>query len=670
MSGQLATRLLLLLLYCMSRPVELYVAPHGNDENPGTRSAPLRTLAGARDRVRAILRSERIPVTVTFAPGKYRFDGMVVFGKEDSGTAAAPVIYRAERAGTVHFTAGIPLTTWRPVTDPAILRMLPPAARRHVKVARLADEPGVRTVGKLSVRGFGKPKQLAEAELFYDGRPATLARYPNEGFVGLAGKLDDRRLRVDLGRDRLRRWSQEPAPWVMAYWKYDWAELYEPLAGVDVENRLLIRRTDVKPQYGIDPGRARWYASNLLCELDQPGEYYIDRDRGMVFFWPPKRQVRTVLSQGDGFLRLNDVSFVTFEGFVFEYCRGTAIEIAQGQACRIKRCIVRNTGLAGIVIRGGKGHEVAGCELVYCGSTGVSASGGDRPSLTPAHHNIERNHIYRFARRWRTYNPGVIVSGVGNRIAHNVIHDAPHMALSAPGNDHVIEFNEVFRVVYESGDAGAYYVGRDWTQRGTVLRHNYWHDIRGYGGLGGMTVYLDDQLCGHTIYGNLFVDCSRAVFIGGGDDNVVDNNVFVRCWKAAHVDNRGMTWQKAATMDPNGTLQRRLRAVPFRSPLWRRRYPTLATILEDDPGVPKRNVFVRNISAGGSWDDIHPGTRHLQRIENNLVFDNDPRWVRIVYDRSKRPVRLRFKDAAAVRRIGFEPIPLEQIALGVVCSHR
>ena len=57
----------------------------------------------------------------------------------------------------------------------------------------------------------------------------------------------------------------------------------------------------------------------------------------------------------------------------------------------------------------------------------------------------------------------------------------------------MVEFNEIHNVVYESGDAGAYYVGRDWTQRGNILRHNFWHDIVGGTGYGGMTIYLDDQ---------------------------------------------------------------------------------------------------------------------------------------------------------------------------------
>jgi hypothetical protein len=153
------------------------------------------------------------------------------------------------------------------------------------------------------------------------------------------------------------------------------------------------------------------------------------------------------------------------------------------------------------------------------------------------------------------------------------------------------------------------------------------------------------------------------VFIGGGDDNVVTNNVFLGCWRAAHVDSRGMGWQKAFTDDPNSSLRTSLQAMPYRSELWRQRYPTLYNILEDEPNIPKRNVFARNISAGGVWDHIDPATRRYQTIKNNLVFDDDPDWARLVRDARGRPLRLLFKDPAAVARIGFEPLPLQKMGL-------
>lgn len=149
--------------------------------------------------------------------------------------------------------------------------------------------------------------------------------------------------------------------------------------------------------------------------------------------------------------------------------------------------------------------------------------------------------------------------------------------------------------------------------------------------------------------------------IGGGDDNIVTNNVFRECRRAAHIDNRGMGWQKAATDNPNDTLRTRLRAMPIDSELWKQRYPTLAGILDDEPNIPKRNVFARNISAGGTWNHIHEGTRKYQTVKDNLVFDDDPDWVRLLKDDNGQLIRIELKDAAAVEKIGFQPIPVARI---------
>lgn len=498
-------------------PLQLYVSPTGKDTwsgrfqepQPDGHDGPLASLAGARDSIRR-WRAERHqgPVTVLFAPGRYFFSEPVPLEEQDSGRPGEPVTYRAAVKGAVHFTAGIQIGGWEPVRDPAVLRLWPEITRRHAVVADLKAQ-GITDFGRISVRGFALPAPVAEAELFYDEEPMELARWPNEGFRGLRRVLDLTRLEPDT--DRASRWLQEADPWIMAYWRYDWAELYKPLAGIETEGSILQRSPEIRPRYGIQADAARWYGFNLLSEIDRPGEYYLDRERGRLYFWPPHPEGRTVLSVGEGFLRAKNLRHVTFEGFVFEACRGRAILIEGGEECRLVGCTIRNTGLEAVRVAGGRRHEVYGCDVYGTGAGGIQMTGGDRPTLTPARHNAENNHVHHYARRVRTYRTAITVAGVGNRIAHNLIHHGPHMALSAPGNDHLIEYNEIHNVVAESGDAGAYYVGRDWTQRGNILRYNYWHDIAGGTGYGGMTIYLDDQHCGHTIDGNLFVRCSQAV---------------------------------------------------------------------------------------------------------------------------------------------------------------
>ena len=654
--------MLMLLGIAPLAALELHVAPAGDDANPGTKQQPFATMAAGRDAIRKLKQTAPLtePVTVIVHSGTYFLPQALNYTSADSGTEHAPITYLAERGSAVHLTGGRIVASWRVVSAPDVLERLTAEARGQVRVADLRAQ-GITDFGKLALRGFARGYPVAEAELFCNDEPMTLARWPNDGFRTATDKTDDQTVMVDT--DRMTRWSAEIEPWVMAYWHHDWAELYEPLVGFDPARKALLRDANIKPVFGLTPANTRWYVTNVLAELDSPGEYYIDRPKGLLYFWPPQPDCVTALSMTESLIRADNLAYVTFRNLTVEQCRGTAISFNNCNGCKVEGCIIRNTGQLGVSVSGGTHQEVRGCDIFFTGTGGISMSGGDRATLTPANHNAENNHVHHFARRARTYHPAITVSGVGNRIAHNLVHDGPHMALAAGGNDHVVEFNEIHNVVEESGDAGAYYVGRDWTQRGNILRYNYWHDILGPSSYGGMTIYLDDQHSGYTIHGNLFERCMQSVFIGGGDDNTVTNNVFLDCWKAAHLDNRGMGWQKPATDDPEGELRSRLNAMPYTNELWKSRYPTLVEILSDAPGVPKRNVFAKNLSAGGKWDDIAAAIRQFQTVSDNLAFDTDSEWIRIVRDAAGRLERLEYADPPAVKALGFQDLPVARMGL-------
>jgi hypothetical protein len=240
------------------------------------------------------------------------------------------------------------------------------------------------------------------------------------------------------------------------------------------------------------------------------------------------------------------------------------------------------------------------------------------------------------------------------------MYDSPHTAILLSGNDHWIEFNEIHHVCTETGDAGAFYMGRDLTQRGTVIRYNYFHDLgkslQADTFVDVMAVYLDDCTCGTTIFGNVFVRAGRAAMIGGGRDNTVENNIFVDCEPSVHVDARGLGWASFWFDGRDTTLMDRLKAVPYQKPPWSERYPELVNILNDEPAVPKGNRIVRNISVGGRWIDLYDNlTDKVVTIRDNITEGDAGVEV------TPKGVRLR-KDSPAFR-LGFQPIPVEKIGL-------
>jgi hypothetical protein len=648
----------------------LYVATNGNDAwsgklaspNADGTDGPFATLEKARDAIRAIKAADGIlvgDIEVVVATGVYTLDAPFELTAEDSGTPANRVVYRAADGGQVRLLGGKVVDNFQPVTDQAVLDRLDESARGNVLQADLKA---------LGITDFGKPGG-GGLELFFDDKPMTVSRWPNEGFV----RIQD--IAVDDGHsihghkgskvgkfvyegDRPARWLNEEDPWLHGYWFWDWSEERKPIKSIDTENHI-IELEEPPHSYGYRKGQW-YYAFNMLTEIDSPGEWYVNRDTGVLYFWPPAPidSATTLVSVIPTIISTNGASYVTVRGFTFEACRSTMLGIRDGVINRVIACVFRNGGRGAVSISGGTNHGVIGCDIYQMGGGGISINGGDRTTLTPANHFAENNHIHDYARWFRVYNSGIHLNGVGNRASHNLIHDAPHMGMGFGGNDHLIEFNELYNVCFESNDAGAIYTGRNWTMRGNVLRHNYLHDITGFENRGCVGIYLDDMFSSADMIGNVFYNVTRAAFIGGGRDCTVANNIFVDCNPAMHLDARALGWAHGhadgwiTEAAEKGTLS----GIAYNKPPYSERYPALVNILDKEPKAPEGNVIARNICWGGTWDGMQDQAEKYVTIENNLIQE-DPHFV----DVENKDFRL--KDDSPAFALGFQPIPIEKIGL-------
>jgi parallel beta-helix repeat protein len=676
----LLTVVVLLTAPAAAPALDLYVATNGHDGWSGTLPAPndagddgpLATLEGARDAIRAKKGKGEVaaPVTVHIRGGEYFRDKPFELTQPDGGTADAPVTYRAYRDEPVRLIGGVKVTNWEPLdADGPAAKRIPAEARSHVVRADL-KAAGVTDSGDLKPGGFGGGGDAA-LELFFDDVPMTLARWPNEGFVKIAdvagqtpveshGRKGCKEGRFIYEGDRPSRWTGEDDVWVHGFFFWDWADFREKVESIDTDKRLIALVPSPNP-YGYRKG-ARYYAFNVLAELDMPGEWYLDRTTGVLYFWPPKpiAQAAAYVSTTAGMIQMKDVAHVTIRGLTIEVCRGTAVRITGGSNDRIAGCALRNIGRGAVVINGGHDNGVRSCEITGTGDHGVVLSGGDRKKLTPARHYSINNHIHHYSRWNYTYRSAVRVNGVGQIVEHNLIHDAPHNAIGLSGNDHRIRFNEVHHVCMMTDDAGAFYMGRDWTERGNEVSYNYFHHIGTFKSwVGTISIYLDDFSSGVRVHGNICYRGGRGVLIGGGRDNEVTNNIFVECNPSVHVDARGLGWAANYFDGQYPVLFERLEAMPYKTPPWSERYPALLNIVNDEPANPKYNVIARNISVGGKWLDLHNGlTDKVVTVKDNLV-DEDPHFV----DAAAGDFRLR--DDSPAFELGFERIPVEKIGLQV-----
>jgi hypothetical protein len=685
-----------LLLALPGPAAQLYVSTTGSDINPGTSAKPFATLERARDEVRKLRQDGRLTkggATIWLRGGDYLRTNALQLTAADSGTPDAPIIWCACKGENVRLLGGRKLAGFQPVTDPATFARLPEVARGHVLQSDLSAF-GLAEFGKMTSRGFGRPQTAAHCELFFGGRPMTLARWPNEGaWEQIAGVPDAGATKDEHGGnigmleegflyngDRPRQWKDTSDLWVHGYWSWDWANSYERVASIDFEHRL-IKTAAPFGLYGFRKGQ-RFYFLNVLEELDQPGEWFLDRKTGVLYFWPPAQaqQASIPLSQpeillsllAEPLLKLTHVSHVTFRGLILEATRSSAVQIHGGVSNCVAGCLIRNIGNYGVTIEGGSGHGVISCDIFDTGDGGVSLDGGDRQTLRPGGHFVENCHFARQGRWSKCYVPAVLIGGVGQRASHNLIHDHPHCAILFNGNDHLIEYNEIHHIALETGDVGAIYTGRDYTYRGNRIRYNFIHHTGGVG-MGSMGVYMDDCVSGTEIFGNIFYQVQRAAFLGGGRDHQVLNNIFVECNHAVELDGRGLDSSPVWHDMVDKTMRQNLARMP--SALYRERYPALKTLDQyygppGGPAVegaafkgvpPEGDVVARNICVG-KWLNVYwHATPGMVLLENNLT-NAASSFIRSPGDPA-RATDFAIKDDSPAWKLGFQNLPLDKIGL-------
>lgn len=607
---------------CACAGVEVCVSPTAASGGDGSRLKPYQTLTQVRDGIRSLRKTGAIksgePVTVYVEPGDYPLNASLELTAADSGTAESAVVFRARESGKARLLGGVKLDaqSFKPVTDVSVLSRLDPAVRERVRVCDFSAKV-TTAFSEFKTAFHGIP---AAPWLYVNHQPMTLARWPNEGWAGFSKAVDSGLPKPDATDPALRklhpgafvfddprpaRWNLTEGVWLLGYWTHDWSDEVIRVASYDKEKKII---TLAAPHgYGIaghtwGAAQRRFFAMNALEELDSPGEWYLDRSRKLLYFYPEADLGKSEIILATltaPLIKINGAKNVKFVDLAVECVHSDGIVAQNAEGLEIAGCVVANLAGTGISVNG-SANIVRSCDLFNLGKGGIGVSGGDRKSLIPAKNRIENNHIHHFGIFQRTYAAGICVGGCGQIVLNNCIHDAPHNAVLYGGNEHLFERNEVYRVVMETGDAGAFYTGRDWTSQGNVLRNNYIHDLGGGDAkhVNTMGVYLDDCDSGDTIVGNLFFRAGRAIMIGGGRDNPVLNNLVVACPIGLHIDARGMTWKQWNNpSDKSWCLEEKALALNYLQPPWSVKYPRLAAIMNEEPRQPlgdtvRRNVFV------------------------------------------------------------------------------
>ena len=648
----------------------LYVSPAGSDSNPGSPAQPFATLGAA-------LAANRLagPVAggaaIELADGIYPIVSTIALTNADSGTTGAPLTIRAANPGNAVLSGGKRLTGFQTVTDSAILTRLPAEAQGKVMQCNLAAL-GISDLGAIQDWNWSKPLG-ATVGLYVNGVPQTLARWPNTGLVPISGLVDGgdittgRPQTISYSNDRPSRWAAAQDVWLAGYFSgptYDGSVRIGSIntAAKTITTAWCYTAISGWPDIG---GNATYYAFNLLEEIDQPGEWYLDRTSGILYWYPtgdPGTSNIDLSMFSQPMMEAGHVNHLRLEGLVFESSRGSGVTLNQSSDCIMAGCTVRNLSGVGVNINGGQRNWLIGCDLHGLDQIACSVTGGDRVNLTRGDHVVANCRIRDFGRISRTTSAGCNLAGVGNKVSHCLFQDCPAGVIGYTGNDHVVEYNDFLDCTTETDDCGSISSWGNPTFQGNVFRFNHFTHTGGGNTLGGVEnryfgqapIRFDDAISGQIVYGNIFDHITTgglfgAVQVNCGRDNIIDNNLVIDCPRVYSgyygAGNERYWWYNSPYSEPPYSV----------TPLYVERYPKLADLYDGNgQNFIWRTASVRTMEGVQSYGN--DGTWMAWSFLGNTTTSSDPGF--LDGDKVNNTI-----EPVAFWKLGMRPIPVDEIGL-------
>ncbi|MCX7993992.1 MAG: right-handed parallel beta-helix repeat-containing protein [Fimbriimonadales bacterium] len=538
-----------------AQPRIFYVASDGNDAWSGKLVAPNR--ARTDGPVRTVQRALQLMLESDPAPTEIRLRGGVHFLREPITITPEHTIKAQNRltlsayeGETPVLSGGRGITGWK-------------QSEWNGKTVWVAEIPAVRE-GKWYFR-----------QLFVNGKRTTRARYPTKGYLQVEALLDSTPDWFQ-GHTRFRHRTGDIPTFTAledgeALVFNRWVENRLPLKAINPNERVL--SFGKRSTFALQEGDL-YCLENLPEALDAPGEWYLSRAEGKLYYLPRAgERIETVEAIAPALTQLvrlvgspeqgRYVEGVRFQGIVFchtewslpaEMETGGFVQAAFGvpaavyaegaRRCAFIDCTVEQIGTYAIELgRGCQYNRIEGCTVRDLGAGGIKIGEPvirEDPREQTFGNTVQDCVIQDGGKLFASAIGVWIGQSYSNRLVHNTISDFYYTGISigwtwgytqslAGGN--LVELNHVHHIgVRSNGDGpvlsdmgGIYTLG---IQQGTVIRNNLWHDIAGYR-YGGWGIYFDEGSSGIVAENNLVYRTTHGGFHQHyGRENLVRNNIF------------------------------------------------------------------------------------------------------------------------------------------------